>query len=92
MPIPTVASLRKTRRRLDRRQLNELRVLGAMAHGASLRLTHQNGRQLWAISTGEFVSAEIALVVIKNPKVAAVDAALFAGMLAQTWRYIEDRE
>ena len=42
-----------------------------MHHGAALRLDH--GR--WALSTGMSVDADVAKVVIADPRIAAVDYA-----------------
>jgi hypothetical protein len=52
-------------------------VLRAMEKGASLHSSHERGRQLWRLSTGPFVSQEIANLVINNPCVVGVGERCF---------------
>jgi hypothetical protein len=92
MTIPTVSSLRRSRRRLDRHQLSVGGVLDAMERGAALHLHYQNGRALWSLSSGPFVTADIAAIVISKPCVVSVDVALFLGVPGQTWRFAEQME
>lgn len=90
--IPTPQSLRASTRRLDRHQLSVGGVLDAMKRGAALHLHYQNGRARWSLSSGPFVAADIAAIVIAKPSVVSVNAALFLGVPGQTWRFAEQRE
>jgi hypothetical protein len=89
--VPMVDSLRRSRR-LDRHQLGVGHVLDAMKRGAALHLHYQNGRALWSLSSGPFVTADIAAIVITKPSVVPVDVALFLGVPGQTWRFAEQQE
>ena len=89
--VPTVDSLRRSRRRLDRHQVGVGQVLDAMRRGAALHLRYRNHRAIWTLSTGPFVAADIAAIVISKPCIVAVDAALFLGVPG-TWRFTEQRE
>jgi hypothetical protein len=43
----------------------------------------------WFLSNGENVDTEIAELVIKDPRVAAVGDGVFEGEPGQTWRYAD---
>ena len=88
--IYTVAGLRKASRRLDRHRVGVAKVLAEMKRGASLYLQHTNGRALWSLSTGVFLTAEVAALVIARPEVVAVGDGLFRNIPGQTWRYAEE--
>jgi hypothetical protein len=88
--IYTVTGLRNANRRLDRRRAGVGRVLGEMKRGASLHLQHANGRALWSLSTGVFITSEVAALIIARPEVVAVGDGLFRNVPGQTWRYAEE--
>jgi hypothetical protein len=98
--IPTVRSLARQSRRLDRQARSQVRhelrvgqVLGELRRGAVLQLSYEP-RRLWRLSTGEFVSDAVASTVIGLPNVVGVGDALplFAGELSQTWRFTDGGE
>ena len=84
MTIATVASLRCTRDRLNRRHRRLFQVLRAMHRGAALHF-HDG---TWTLSTGMSVDADVAKLVITDLHIVPADFALFAEMPAQTWRWI----
>jgi len=63
-------------------------VLAAMRGGQSLPLQYQASKALWSLSSGQSVSAYLAIILTSNTSVAPVDDALFSNMPGQTWRYI----
>jgi hypothetical protein len=79
-----IHDLTRLRRMRDQRATAE--VLNKMRHGATLHLQHVNGRALWSLSNGEFVSAAIAGVIIALASVEPAGDALFAETPGQTWR------
>jgi hypothetical protein len=81
---PSVKAAIAHRQRVDRRRLEVEVVLAAMRGGAALHCHYQNGRQLWWLSSGPFVSADVAA---KTDLVAPVGDALFADVPSQTWRW-----
>lgn len=87
--IPTRAVLENVRRRADRRQQGVANVLAAMQDGASLQLQFIRGREHWRLSSGAFVLADVAAVVIARPEVMSCGDTLFAGLRGQTWRLAE---
>jgi hypothetical protein len=87
--IPTTSALRARHRRLDQRNIGVEGVLSELRRGACLRLS-LSPRPHWRLSTGIFVTEEIARDVISRPSVVGCGDALFAGELAQTFRYIEE--
>src|SRR5262245_18771043 len=89
--IPTPASTKLTRQRLDRRLQEVSRVLDASHDGAALRLHYQQGRPIWSLSTGPFVTPEVAAIVTTKPDVIAVDNGLpFPGSAPMTWRISDE--
>jgi hypothetical protein len=93
--VPTAASLRKKHRHLaariakDRREA--ARLLAAMREKATtLRMHYRSGRPIWWASSGEFVTAETAAIVIADPNVIPSDAGLplLIDVPAQSWRYL----
>ena len=86
--IPTIASLRASGRRLDRRLTKVAHVLIAMQRGAALQLAHTRGGDQWALSDGRHVPASIAALVIANRNVAPAGDGLFPNT-PQTFRWIE---
>ena len=89
--IPTLASLRRAHRRLNRRITTVGAALAAMRGGQCLHLQYQAGRPLWSLSGGQNVSAEVAGILTKNASVVPVGDALFADVPSQTWRFTNDR-
>jgi len=96
MSVPTPDSVRKTNRRLDRRNATKQRceqtaskILEAMRNGASLHRCNRTHRTIWLLSTGPFVTHEAATDVLRDPHVVGVGDALFGPELSQTFRYIE---
>jgi hypothetical protein len=86
--IPTAASLRKAHRRLANRSADAASVLSSMQRGAILQLQYQNGRQLWRLSTGAFITAEVAKIVAASGDVVGDDDSLSPDAPPQTWRYV----
>jgi hypothetical protein len=87
--IHTPASLQRINRRLTRRSAGVTQVLSAMEHGAALHLHFQNGRAIWRLSTGAFITTEIADAMIQNARVVGVGDSLFPDYPSQTWRFCE---
>ena len=88
MTIPTVASIRATRRFQDRRRQKASRVIAAMERGASLHLTFLKRGSVWTLSDGTIVPSEIALAVVNDVRVVSAGDGLFPSV-SQTWRYVE---
>jgi hypothetical protein len=87
--IYTPRELDRKRRSLDRRNCSAAQVIGQMRDGgATLHLSH-SPRPHWRLSSGEFVTDEVARAVIALPAVVDVGDALFAGELGQTFRFAE---
>jgi hypothetical protein len=55
--------------------------------GYALHMQHRWHGAHWFLSNNEKVDAEIAELIIKDPRVAAVGDSLFEGEPGQTWRY-----
>jgi hypothetical protein len=87
--IPTPAGLRQINRRADRKRDGVALVLTEMKRGAALRLQYQDGRAIWSLSSGSFVTAEIAKLVTARSEVVACGDVLFLDMPSQTWRYAD---
>ncbi len=87
---PTIKSLRAATRLQDRRRRAAERVAVAMRGGDTLHLHYEHGVARWRLSFGgPLVPADVAAIVIANPYVVSVGDALFPGMPAQTWRWVE---
>jgi hypothetical protein len=88
--IPTVASLQRDRRRIDRRRLSAEQVIRRMRDdGEVLRLTFTKSGPIWTLQpTGTPVSEEVATILVADIRVEAVGDALFRGATAQTYRFI----
>jgi hypothetical protein len=84
-PVPTPGSLRALGRKLDRRATSVNVVLQAMRQVESLHLQYQNGRPIWRLSSGPFVTSEAAAIVIASD--VGVGDSLFPGHPGQTWRF-----
>lgn len=72
--------------RLERHQASVAHVRAAMRRGASLHLHYANGRALWRLSNGPFVSGEVAKAVTAHHDVIPAGNTLFAGLPSRTWR------
>jgi hypothetical protein len=90
MSSPPTSTLRRSNRRLDRRNAGVATVIRAMRRGATLHLEYQQAGPRWRMSTGPYVLDAIARTVITNERVVAVGDTLFAGWMSQTWRYAEN--
>jgi hypothetical protein len=98
MTIPTVVSLRRLHRKLERQRLQAGKlharaqvVIARMHEGQSLRfLFDRRFGATWQLSpSGEPVPDEVAKVVIADPDVVSAGDGLFADGPAQTWRLVE---
>jgi hypothetical protein len=85
--VPTPSSLAATHRRRDRLNAQVDRVLAAMRRGACLHLSHAPRRH-WRLSTGEFVTEQVARAVIAAPSIIDVGDTLLVGELSQTYRVV----
>jgi hypothetical protein len=85
--VHTPDELRLKARRLDRHSLSVERVVRELRNGATLLLSF-SPRQHWRLSTGEFISREVAVTVVNLPDVVGVGDTLFAGEASQTYRYV----
>ena len=90
MTIHTPASLRTTRRLVDRRITKAELVLKAMQNGCSLNLQFTRNGRHWTLSGGRQVSDETAQFVIGSASVVGVGESLFAGAASQTYRWWSD--
>ena len=88
--IQTLTQLQQANRRLDRLRRDANQTLAAMMNGASLHCSHERGRTIWQLSTGQFVTPEAAAVVTASRDVVDVGDSLFPGHPGQTWRYCND--
>jgi hypothetical protein len=85
-PKPRCASPAATDRIVDA-------VVSSLGRGLTLSVTHRSAQSsFWRLSNGAPVSAEVALRVIADPRVAGDRDALFADCLAQTYRHVSDDE
>jgi hypothetical protein len=90
---------RRVNRKLDRanerkrRHGEEVeRVLDAMRRGASLRQTRRPHRTLWSLSTGKFITKEVAASVRQSANVVGVGDCLFgSGEISQTFRHTGEK-
>jgi hypothetical protein len=87
--IPTVGSLHRNRRHLDRKLTNAELVLEAMRTGAALQLQFIQGVPVWTLTTGQQVTDTVARLVTASALIVSVDTGLFRECLGQTWRYVE---
>jgi hypothetical protein len=89
--IHTPHTLALQRRRFDRQAISVNAVLATMRKGASLHLSY-SPRLHWRLSTGKFVTEEVARTVVAHPDIVGVGDALFAGGFSQTWRFIVEED
>jgi len=59
-----------------------------MQRGAVLNLEYRNGRSDWRLSSGPFITREIAAIVTASSFIVAASDGLFPDHPGQTWRYI----
>jgi hypothetical protein len=85
--IQTLAQLRQANHHLDRVRREVDRILTAMRKGAALHLHYENGRPIWRLTSGPFVTPQAAALVISSDEVVGVGDSLFPGHPGQTWRY-----
>jgi hypothetical protein len=86
--VPTVASLKRQRLRLDRQRQSADRVIAAMRdRGLALHLSHEKSGDLWWLSDGTRVAAEVAKLVVAHPNIVSVGA-LFRNAPGQTYRFV----
>ena len=57
-------------------------------NGRTLHLTNRWYGPEWRLSDSTVVDPEVARIVTKSKSVASVGDSLFAGTLAQTWRFV----
>jgi hypothetical protein len=87
--VPTVQSLTRTRRWLDRRQVKVAAVITAMRQGATLDVQFDHNGHRWRLSTGAIVVGDIAAIVRSDSHVVGVGDTLFEDTTSQTFRYLE---
>ncbi len=91
--IHTVGELRKRNRRADRMRTGAAQTLDAMKNGAALLMFYEQGRPVWKLSTGIFITPDVANAVTNNPNVVGVGDCLFPGAGAsQTYRWVNNQE
>ena len=87
MPIPTVASIRRLRRRIDRRRRSAALIIARMREGEALHCSLENDGPAWWLSDGARVPDEVAELVVANVNISSVGDALFKNTTAQTYRF-----
>jgi hypothetical protein len=86
----TLALAQKSDRRADRKRDDVRRALGAMKKGAALHLFYERGRAAWRLSTGIFITPDIADAITHNPNVVGVGDSLFGDRsTSQTFRWTD---
>jgi hypothetical protein len=88
-PVPTPNSLRAVDKRLTKRRRAIDHALQAMRAGDGLCRSFENGRCVWHLTSGAFVSASAAEFLISMVNVVGADDCLLPGH-HQTWRYHND--
>jgi hypothetical protein len=89
--IHTPGSLARKYRSLDRRKREVEGALAELRRGASLHLSF-SPRRHWRMSSGVFITDEVARVLITMPAVVAISDCLFDQSLSQTWRYTTEND
>jgi hypothetical protein len=90
--IPTTTTLRSGNRRLDRLRAGVISVRAELERGATLHLHCEHGRRIWRLSSGIFITPEIADAVIRDPHVVGAGDCLFDSYISQTFRWIVVRK
>jgi hypothetical protein len=88
--LPGVQHAGRLDHRLARSEREAERILAAMRRGAVLHLHFQSGnRAIWSLSTGIFVPADTAALVVANPNITPDGDVLplLIGTPSQTWRW-----
>ena len=88
--MSNAAQLALQARKLDRLNTRVTQVIGAMRGGQALYLEFRYGAEHWRLTNGSEVRPQVARIVIRNPNIVGVGDVLFVGMLAQTFRYVEE--
>jgi hypothetical protein len=88
--IPTINSLHRNHRRVDRKLARAELVLAAMKNGAALHLQLTQGGPVWTLTTGQQVTDSVARLAITSASVVGIDTGLFQGCLGQSWRWWSD--
>jgi hypothetical protein len=83
----TPEKLRAQARRLDRVNGTVARVLTKLQRGQALHLEHSRRGSRWWTTDGHEVSQRVAELVILDPSIVSVDAALWRDLRPQTWRF-----
>ena len=86
--IPTVQSVVRTSRRLDRLNRKVEHVVELMRAGAALHATHGSKSMQWWLSTGIAVHGDVARLVTQHAEIVGVGDSLFGPNLSQTFRYV----
>jgi hypothetical protein len=87
MSIPTVASLRRARARLDQRRLSAEKIVAIMRkEGQALLCSFERSGPVWRLTNGRAVSLEIAKLVTTSSDVVSVGDSLFCNTSGQTFR------
>lgn len=89
--IHTPGSLARKHHSLDRRTREVENALAELRRGASLHLSYSRRRH-WRMSSGVFVTDEVARSLITMPGIVAVGDCLFEQSLSQTWRFTTENE
>ena len=85
--IYTPEKLRAQARWLDRVNGSVARVLTKMQRGQALHFEHTRRGPRWLTTDGLEVPQRVAELVIINPSIVSVDAALWRDLHPQTWRF-----
>jgi hypothetical protein len=80
-------SRRGRARRLDSINQQIEHALRSMKRGAALHFQPGVAGGRWKLSNGVRLSDQVAAAIVRDRNIVAVDLALFAGELAQTYRY-----
>jgi hypothetical protein len=86
--VHTRHELARKARRLDRHSLSVEQVVGELRRGATLQPSY-SPRRVWRLSSGAFVTDDVARTVIGLRCVTGVGDTLFAGELSQTYRFTD---
>jgi hypothetical protein len=86
--IPTITSLHRQQRRVDRRRAGAARVVAAMSRGQSLHKHFTRSGPVYTLTDDQQVAADVAALVIADVRVRPVNDGLFP-TTPQTWRWCE---
>jgi hypothetical protein len=89
--IPTVESLRKLHRKLDRRQRQVDDYIEWMRRrGCALHVYFTFGKPTFVLSDGTRISEPIGYALTNHPSIVVVDPPLITGGLPQTYRFVDE--